>query len=102
MSALLALPGWALLALAGISIAVGLAILNVVANELRFHAEIHEFKIRVITLRNDQIRRLEALYSGDDPDGEASDIFGADHGMMPDPLPLPTQPESTEPAAAAA
>lgn len=102
MNALLALPHWAILALGGAGLSVALAILHVAASELRYHMQMHDFKIRVITLRNEQVRRLEALYSGNDPDGEAGEIFDTPQPAAAPPRPIPNQPPQPQPSRAAA
>lgn len=75
MLALEALPQWAQITLALIALGGGFGVLYIAAVGAAYFTELHEFKVRVITLRNEHLKRLDALYSGNDPTGSASSMF---------------------------
>ncbi len=104
MHAILDLPTWAQLALAVVGLASAMGVLYIAAVSAAHYTELHEFKVNVITLRNQHLRRLKALYSGYDPDGDASSIFGDPDkdSMVPPPEAEPADaagPEQTKRAA---
>lgn len=81
-----------------------MGVLYIAAVSAAHYTELHEFKVNVITLRNQHLRRLKALYSGYDPDGDASSIFGDPDkdSMVPPPEAEPADaagPEQTKRAA---
>ena len=78
MDGLLSLPTWALLALLAHALAVGFMDLHIAATAANSYTSLHDFKIEVITLRNAHLKRLKALYSGNDPTGAAASIFDDD------------------------
>lgn len=87
MHALESLPNWALYALALIGFAAGFGILYIAAVGAAYYTELHEFKVRVITLRNEHLNRLDALMTGYDPTGAASSMFDGEDNASAEPQP---------------
>ncbi len=96
MHALESLPHWALYALALIGLAAGFGILYIAAVGAAYYTELHEFKVRVITIRNEHLQRLEALITGNDPTGAASAMFNDE---VPSPASQQASPPATKQAA---
>ncbi|MEN0020187.1 MAG: hypothetical protein AAF747_04800 [Planctomycetota bacterium] len=70
---LVALPDVVWLLFIAVGLLLGFSILHACASEARDRVALHDFKVDVITLRNDYHRRLQALY-----DGRADDVGEVD------------------------
>jgi hypothetical protein len=96
MAAVFALPLWALVTLGLMGAGFFMAMLHLATSHAKQRTELHEFKIAVITLRNEHLRQLAALYSGDDPNGEAASMFGPDSESTSPESPAVAQPPRRE------
>ncbi len=96
MDAFLGLPTWALVPLLVLAFAAGFMVLHIAAAAAETRTGLHDFKIKVITLRNGHLQRLKALYSGDDPTGAAASLFGDDSDVeiVQDRKPAAEEPSS--------
>ena len=97
MAAVFALPLWALVTLGFMACGFFMSMLHLATSHARQRTELHEFKIAVITLRNEHLRQLSALHSGDDPNGEAASIFDTASDSTPSETPASVQSTKAEP-----